>query len=207
MSASLAAWNPVVTSENETSEGDLVARSRGGDVVAFERLYHRYEGAVYRYAYRLLENADDADDVRQETFVRAYQALSRFRGDASFKTYLLTICNNLCRDRQRLRQRRPEREYGLSVPETALNQTAFSGAENPLLLLERAATAETVRKAMNRLAPAHREILLLRHVEDLSMEEIATVLGCSRVSAPVRLFRARRQFKDVFLTLLREEGE
>jgi RNA polymerase sigma-70 factor (ECF subfamily) len=211
MSASLAAWNPtsssVVTSEPDTPESDLVARSRAGNVAAFGQLYHRYENPVYRYAYHLLEDADDADDVRQETFVRAYQALARFRGEASFKTYLLTICSNLCRDRQRTRQRRPEREYGLTVPETSTHHAAFSGSENPLLLLERAAAAETVRIALRRLPPASREILLLRHAEELSIEEIAIILGCSRVNAPVRLFRARRQFKEIFLSLTKEEGE
>lgn len=240
MSASLAAWQPppVAASEEVTSlttgngsgvrqgiaststaptgvrtgmtEDDLVAHSRAGDKEAFGCLYHLYEGLVFRHALRVLENADDADDVRQETFVRAYQSLARFRGEASLKTYLLTICSNLCRDRLRQSRRRPERGYGLEAPEasTASGFVFATGGQGcPLAHMERAAQAETVHEALRRLPAPLREILLLRHVEELSFDEIARVLGCTRVSAPVRLFRARRQFKDVFLTLTREEGE
>jgi RNA polymerase sigma-70 factor (ECF subfamily) len=211
MAVTVATWQPAVaTSDPEVSERDLVQRSRAGDVDAFGHLYLRYEGVVFRHAYRLLENADDADDVRQETFVRAYQSLAKFRGDATLKTYLLAICGNLCRDRHRQRVRRPEREYGLTVPETLASFSASlscDGGENPLHRIERAAACERVQEALRRLPPAVREILLLRHVEDLSLDEIALILNCSRLSAPVRLFRARQQFKEIFLTLLREEGE
>jgi RNA polymerase sigma-70 factor (ECF subfamily) len=212
MAVTVAAWRAaaVATSDHEVSERDLIQRSRAGDVEAFGQLYLSYEAIVYRHAYRLLENADDADDVRQETFVRAFQSLTKFRGDATLKTYLLAICGNLCRDRQRQRVRRPEREYGLTVPETLAGLTNgydCDPAEGPLRHFERAAASQRVQEALRRLPPPVREILLLRHVEDLGLDEIALILNCSRVSAPVRLFRARQQFKEIFLTLLKEEGE
>jgi RNA polymerase sigma-70 factor (ECF subfamily) len=210
MSATAAAWRTAVsTSDLEVSEQDLVRRSRSGDVDAFGHLYTRYEAVVYRHALRLLEDADEADDVRQETFVRAYQSLPRFRGDAALKTYLLAICGNLCRDRHRQRARRPERRYGLAVPESleGLSGLVADDAQNPFCHLERAAATQRVREVLRRLPPTVREILLLRHVEDLSLDDIALILNCSRISAPVRLFRARQQFKEIFLTLLREEGD
>ncbi len=219
--SSLAAWHSterrdgvrgaVLPSEAEIDERTLVSCSRNGDVAAFGKLYALHEQAIYRYAYRLLEDADEADDIRQETFVRAFQSLSRFRGDAAFRTYLLSISGNLCRDRQRQRQRRPEQGYGLEAPESArANAGATMDAfaqKDPLLRLEQAARAETVWKAMRQLRSAEREILILRHVEGLDLDEVAQIVGCSRVSAPVRLFRARCRFKQLYLSLLQEEGE
>lgn len=207
MPVTLAAWQKVAatrptTTEDEPTDGDLVARSRTGDLAAFEALYHRYEGAVYRYAVRLLDSPDDADDVRQETFVRAFESLARFRGDARFKTYLLTICGNLCRDRHRSRHRRPEQGYGLELPD------GFGFAAEgtcPLAGLEKAADAARVRKALGGLSPETREILLLRHVEELEFDEIARVLGCTRLSVPVRLFRARSRFRVAYLALSNDE--
>jgi RNA polymerase sigma-70 factor (ECF subfamily) len=218
MSASLAVWQSKdvsgipVSAPAETgallSERDLVVRSRNGDRSAFGQLYVLYEAGIYRYAYRLLEDADEADDIRQETFVRAYQALPRFRGEAGFRTYLLTICTNLCRDRMRQRHRRPVSSYGLSPSEFApAGQFHAPESADPCHLLEQADQAKRVWRALRRLPEAPREILLLRHVEGLEMEEIAQIVGCTKISVPVRLFRARRQFKDLFLALLQEEGE
>jgi RNA polymerase sigma-70 factor (ECF subfamily) len=218
MSASLAVWQskdvsdvPLSTpaeSGAPLSERDLIARSRDGDRSAFGQLYVLYESGIYRYAYRLLEDADEADDIRQETFVRAYLSLSRFRGEAGFRTYLLTICANLCRDRMRQRHRRPVSSYGLAPSEfAAASQSLTRESADPFRLLEQADQAKRVWRALRRLPPGPREILLLRHVEGLEIEEIAQIVGCTKISVPVRLFRARRQFKDLFLTLLLEEGE
>ncbi len=218
MSASLAVWQskdvsgfPVsagAETEARFNERELIARSRDGDRSAFGKLYVLYEAGIYRYAYRLLEDADEADDIRQETFVRAYQSLARFRGEAGFRTYLLTICANLCRDRMRQRHRRPVSSYGLAPSEFAVTgQSHAPEAADPSRLLEQADQAARVWRALRRLPAAPREILLLRHVEGLEMDEIAQILGCTKISVPVRLFRARRLFKDLFLALLLEEGE
>lgn len=226
--SSLTAWQPMdgggtasvtaaataspILSEADT-EQTLLARSRSGDLEAFGLLYQRHEQMVYRHAYRLLEDPDEADDVRQETFVRAYQSLARFRGDAAFRTYLLSICGNLCRDRHRQRMRRPEHRYGLNAPDGARHAaTVVSGGasfagDDPLLRLEREGQAEMVWRALRQLPAAQREILLLRHVEGLDLDAVALAVGCTRLSAPVRLFRARSRFKEIYLTLLQEEGD
>ena len=214
MSASLAAWQRELTSGPEpkhvavgqtaslATEEELIAQSRAGNLRAFGEIYDRYEGAVFRHAFHVLGHADDADDVRQETFVRAFAALTRFRGEASMKTYLLAICSNLCRDKLRNKQRRPEWGYGIVAPDTV---TGEAGGD-PLQAMQRAHEASQVRRALDKLPAPAREILILRHVEELEFDEIAVVLGCSRVSAPVRLFRARRLFKDVYVSLI-EVGE
>lgn len=211
------AWQVVVASERgiledvvrENEEAEWVARTKSGDLDAFGLIYARYEVAVYRHAFRMLEDADEADDIRQETFVRACQSISRFRGDSRVRTYLFAICGNLCRDRLRQRVRRPEKGYGLQLPEDSHPLTSASnrGLQNPLEDLERAVDARRVREALRQMLPPDREILLLRHVEGMELEDIAVAVGCTRVSAPVRLFRARRRFKDIFMSLLKEEGE
>lgn len=214
MSASLATWQPEITSGAEpklngilapptketarAQEAELIARSRTGDVEAFGVLYDHFESVVFRHALHVLGHADDADDVRQETFVRAFRSLHGFRGDASLKTYLLVICSNLCRDRLRTKLRRPEQGYGISVPETS----SGDASADPFTHLQRAVQADRVRCALQMLPAPAREILVLRHVEELEFDEIAQILGCSRVSVPVRLFRARRQFKTVYLSLV-----
>lgn len=190
-------------------EEEWIARARAGDLDAFARIYERYENGVFRHAYRLLEDADEADDVRQETFVRAYQALGRFRGDSRLKTYLFAICGNVCRDRLRHQKRHPAKGYGLTIPEGAIH---LSGGDSemrhdPLDCLQRATDAARVRTALSRLSPSDRELLLLYHVEGMELDDTATIIGCTRVSVPVRLFRARRRLKDAFLLLLKEEGE
>jgi RNA polymerase sigma-70 factor, ECF subfamily len=206
-----SASEPVAVTEiaARAEEDEWIARSRAGDLSAFSRIYQRYEAGVFRHAFRLLEDADEADDVRQETFVRTYQSLGRFRGDASLKTYLFTICGNLCRDRLRHHRRHPSKGYGLTIPEgaTCLTNASSEAREDPLACLQRATDAARVRSALHRLSPADRELLLLYHVEGMELDEVAVVIGCTRVSVPVRLFRARRRLKDVFLSLLKEEGE
>src|ERR1041385_3070379 len=86
------------------SEAQLAERCRQGDLDAFGQVYMLYEGSVYRYAYYLLGHSEDAADVKQETFIKAYQAIGSFRGDSSLLTWLIRICVNLCRDRLRSRK-------------------------------------------------------------------------------------------------------
>jgi RNA polymerase sigma-70 factor (ECF subfamily) len=217
VSISAVAWKEISVSEpvareeqaRRAEEAEWIARTKAGDLDTFELIYARYEAAVFRHAYRLLENRDEADDVRQETFVRACQSLNRFRGDARLKTYLLAICGNICRDRLRHHRRHPEKRYGLRIPEEANSLTDASSAthEDPFMGLQRVEDAARVRVALRQLAPHDREIMVLRYVEGLEIEEIAAVTGLTRVGVPVRLFRARRRLKDIFLSLLKEEGE
>ncbi|MBC8141827.1 MAG: RNA polymerase sigma factor [Armatimonadetes bacterium] len=171
----------------------LVARAQTGDLAAMETLFLRHEVAVFRLAFRILHCADDADDVRQETFVRVWASLGKFRGDSQFRTYTLAVCSNLCRDRLRESKRRPVMLYGLAPGETHV-----SANTDPQARMERSAENERVRRVIESLPPLHRETLHLRYVEDLSAEEIAAVTNCSRIAVSVRLFRARKAFEKAF---------
>jgi RNA polymerase sigma-70 factor (ECF subfamily) len=184
------------------TDSELVRRARTGDAFALEMLFRRHETAVFRFACRMLASVDDADDVRQEAFVRAFSSLDRYRQEAAFKTYVLTICANICRDRLRARQRRPEVSYGLAPAE---DTCAASASGDPMKAALASVEMKRVRATMAQIAPTYREVLHLRHVEELSLEEIAAVVGCSRIAAPVRLFRARQAFQKAYLTIVRQE--
>lgn len=182
----------------EISEEQLAARCRDGDLAAFHHLYARYEQNVFRYAYYLLGHREDAADIKQETFVKAWQAIGSFRGKASLLTWLLKICVNLCRDR--LRSAESRTLFYERAKQEALTQD--TNAIDPHAAAERSETVETIRRALQGLSPAQREILILHEIEGLDYREIARALGCTAGSAKMRLFRARHCLKDRVMAMM-----
>ncbi len=149
----------------------------------------------------MLGDADDADDIKQDTFLKAYQALPGFRGDCGLQTWLLKIAGNLCRDRLKSRARRGEVEL---VPEIADTLPGPAGSGNdPALALERKDMHETVYRVLGGLPEAQRALIILRDIEGLNYQQIAEVLGCSVSSVKLRLFRARRGFKERMESILK----
>lgn len=182
------------------TEEQLVARCQARDLDAFALVYARYERQVFRYAYHLLGNREDADDIKQETFLKAYQAMGSFRRDASLQTWLLKICGNLCRDRMKSWDRRKV-IYNSTLREESLPRDYYG--EDPHTTVERSQLAEFIFRAMRGMPAPQREIIILHEIEDLNYEEIAGILGCSRTSVKLRLFRARRTLKDRVASLMK----
>jgi RNA polymerase sigma-70 factor (ECF subfamily) len=180
-------------------EDQLVTRCRAGDLDAFSQVYDRYERQVFRYAYHILGHRDDADDVKQETFVKAYQAIGSFRSESSLQTWLLRICGNLCRDRIKSWDRRKV-TYDSTLRDDVLGSSDIE--DSPQAIVERKEMTAIIFKALSGMPAAQREIIVLHEVEDLSYEEIAAVLGVSRTSIKLRLFRARRNLKDRVASLM-----
>jgi RNA polymerase sigma-70 factor (ECF subfamily) len=185
------------------SDGALVRRAREGDYDAFELLFDRHRLLVYRFAYQMTGRRDDAEDVVQEAFVRAYQNLHRYRDEAKFTTWLLRIVTNLCTDQARMTQRR-----------TALEQQEAAGAldwmtkgevEDPVQNLEADRRKEALRRALNALPAHHRSVIVLRDIEEREYPEIASILGCTIGGAKLRVLRARRALRDRIAPLLGEE--
>jgi RNA polymerase sigma-70 factor, ECF subfamily len=175
-------------------EDQLVARCRSGDLDAFGQVYAQYERPVFRYAYHLLANAEDADDVKQETFLKAYRAMASFKGDSRLLTWLLVICGNLCRDQVKRRKRQREVLYD---PRDVPVDTYGSGSDgDPDAKIEKDERSRVVLGALQGMPPDQREIIVLREIEELDYAEIAKVLGCSLASVKLKLFRARRRFKE-----------
>ena len=184
-------------------EAMIVRKVLQGDVNAFEKLVTEYERAVYAIAQRMTGNAEDAADMTQETFIKAYNSLSSFRGDSKFSVWLYRIANNVCLDFLRSKNRRPT--VSLSAEDDDGEETQLDIADesqSPELLLESSLTRDAVRRGLDSLPPDYKQILLLREIQGLSYEEIAAALGIESGTVKSRIFRARKRL----CTFLIEDG-
>jgi RNA polymerase sigma-70 factor, ECF subfamily len=183
------------------SDGELVERARKGDRDAFRELVERYQRKIATLALGMLRNREDALDVVQETFTKAFQSLDRFKGDAGFYTWTYRIAVNLCIDHQRREAKMP-----LATPDP---HESRDRAVDPVTLLvdgaeqgdpfQRTLDSEIARRlseAIAELTPEHRAVILLREVDGLSYEEISRVLDCPKGTVMSRLHYARRQLQE-----------
>jgi RNA polymerase sigma-70 factor (ECF subfamily) len=157
-----------------------VEACRNGDTQAFDRLVERYQRDVYRLCYRYVNNHFDASDMAQEVFLRAYRALAKFRGDSAFSTWLYRIAVNTCLNF------RSSRKW----PAAELSETLADGRRGALEEIEREEKAQRVREAIRHLPEKQRATLILRMYHDLSMDEIAGVMGSSVGTVKANLFHA-----------------
>ncbi len=168
----------------------LVGRAVGGDLGAFEELVERHRDVVTRVVGRIA-SADDAEDVSQDAFLRAFHRLERFRGDAPFRSWLLRIAHNAALDH--LRRRRPER-----LDETMLEGAVDESVQRPPAeTLERRERIDRLERKLRGLSGPHRAVLVLRDVEGLSYDEIATLIDAPVGTVKGRLHRARREFIEM----------
>jgi RNA polymerase sigma-70 factor (ECF subfamily) len=177
-------------------EAALVRAAQGGDQAAFGEIVRYFQRAVYRVAYGLTRNAADADDLAQETFVRAYQAMGRFRAGEPLRPWLARIAVNQAYSLHRRRKRRPETSI---EPLIEAGRQWADGGDDPS---EQAATGETRRRltgAFAGLSPEHQAVLTLRVVEDLPYDEIARVLNVPVGTVMSRLSRARAELRRSLL--------
>ncbi len=168
----------------ERSDEQLMTAARGGEVSAFEELTARHREAVWRVAYRLLGNEEEAFDACQDVFVKAWRLLPTERfSDTHFRGWLFRLTVNLCRDRLRARRRRLQ----LFVPLS--DDASDSTSPDPLKVWETRVWSEEVRRAVESLPEAQRVVVILRHYEGLTTKEIAETLNLSHVTVRVRLTR------------------
>jgi RNA polymerase sigma-70 factor (ECF subfamily) len=188
------------------ADGDeaLVRCARSGDFTAFERLFERHRTLVYRYAYQMTSRRDEAEDMTQEVFVRAYQNLHRYRDEAKFTTWLLRIATNLSTDRLRMMQRRRHLEQQEAAG--ALAWMTVGEQEDPVHNLEAERRVVALRKALNALPAHHRNMIVLRDIEERDYHEISSILGCTVGGAKLRVLRARRALRDRMSALLEDEA-
>jgi RNA polymerase sigma-70 factor (ECF subfamily) len=187
-----------------TGDAQLVERSRAGDVAAFEQIYRRYERPVFRYAVYLLGSREDADDVKQETFLRAYRTIGSFRHDCDLQTWLYKICGNLCYDLLRRKQRRPQ--LSLDTSSIARDLADEEERNNPALLAERAQTLEALLKILQGMPLPQRHVITLYLLEGFDYGRIAEILGCARGSAKMRVLRSMEQYRERVASFLQEDG-
>ena len=178
----------------------LVTAAKDGDREAFEELVRLTAADTFTLAVRLVGNEEDARDVVQETYLRAYKGLDRFRGDAQFSTWLYRITAN-CANTY-LTKRRRHRHDEL----TEESSPAESGGDrDPLARAEASNLRDRLQGALDELPPKLRAVVLLRDVYDLPHEAIAAELGITESAAKVRLHRARRQLRERLFPLPGEE--
>lgn len=200
MHSSTDTWSVPLESQ---SDEVLVGKAKEGDLGAYEVLFNRHRTLVYRYAYQMVQRRDDAEDIVQEVFVRAYQNLSRYRDEARFTTWLLRIATNLTTDRARMSQRRQHLEQQEAGGGLAWMTTNIS--EDPIDNLESDRRIAILRKALLALPEHHRNMIVLRDIEERDYEQIAEMMGCSVGGAKLRVLRARRALRDRMVPLLGEE--
>lgn len=191
------------TIESE-SDDTLVRRAKTGDFDAFEKLFERHRTMVFRFAYQMVPRRDDAEDIVQEAFIRAYKNLERYRDEAKFTTWLLRIVSNLCTDQARMSTRRQALEQQEASGALAWMTTDVS--EDPVDNLEQDRRVVALRKALQALPTHHRTMIVLRDIEEREYPEIASILGCTVGGAKLRVLRARRALKDRMIPLLGEDS-
>lgn len=181
---------------------ELVERCRAGDVSAFEPLVEKYRQRVWRLAYQILRDREEAWDVAQEAFVRAYQSLPSFRGQSAFYTWVFRIVVNLATDRQRQRGTRARAFGGEPVPEEEWARTVPDPAAGPELEAARAQERERMGQALDSLPLNDRTIIMLSDIQGLTYREIAEVLGIPMGTVMSRLHNARKRLRALLGPLL-----
>ncbi len=178
----------------------LVRHAQGGDPGAFEKLVDAYKSKIYNYVLRMLGDPEVAEDVAQETFIKAYSSLASFRGASSFQTWLYRIASNLAIDTMRRRKYR-QNVYSLDQPmdtdEGQMERDIEDDGAEPDRQLQSAQLRRKVSEAILRLSPKLRTVIVLYELQGLSYEEIARIVGAPLGTIKSRLFNAREQLKDV----------
>jgi RNA polymerase sigma-70 factor, ECF subfamily len=185
----------MVQPEARDDEGVLVERARGGDEDAFASLVRRNQDRAFAVAYRLVRQREDALDIAQEAFVRAYQSLAGFKGEARFSTWLHRIVVNLALDHLR---RQPHHDAGMYQDARALEEAAsqvVAPAPNPQQAWEAVQTRRLIQEGLAALPAEQRTALVLREIDGLSYKEIAQAMRCSIGTVMSRLHYARRKMQ------------
>jgi len=188
------------------SDEALVGAAQKGDMVAFEELVARHRDKVYARAFSMVRSEDAATDLSQEAWVKAWQRLHQFQGEASFLTWMTRIVINLCLDHLRKQKRlRAESIEQLDEELGGVERQMPIITPNPTERLERSELRERIDRALAQLSYEHRTVLILHEFQELEYKEVAKRMGCSIGTVMSRLFYARRKMA-VLLAGLKREG-
>jgi RNA polymerase sigma-70 factor (ECF subfamily) len=183
---------------NSTDELTLVRAAKQGDVAAFEELVRRYDRNVFRIANHITHNAEDAEDVVQEAFLKAYQNLNRFQEQSKFYTWLVRIAVNeaLMKLRRRRSDKTVSMDQDIETEEDTIPREIADWSPNPEQQFKQEELKEILSKTIQGLPPSFRTVFVLRDVEGLSTEETAEALDLSVPAVKSRLLRARLQLRE-----------
>jgi RNA polymerase sigma-70 factor, ECF subfamily len=180
----------------EVEAGGAVERARSGDSDAFRLLVEQHSRAIFRLAFRMTGNEEDAEDVVQETFLRAYKQLNKYEARSSFSTWLYRIASNYSLDLIRSRKRHEDkRERGSAEDERDILQSIPVDSPGPDRLLYGSQISDRVNAALNELSPQERTAFVLRHFEGQSIQEIGEALGTGTNATKHSIFRAVQKLR------------
>jgi len=186
------------------SDDVLVRQAQRGDMQAFEELVARHRDKIYARAFSMVRNEDEAVDLAQETWVKAWQRIEQFQGESGFATWLTRIAINLCLDHLRRQKRlRAESIEGMEE-EGGVERQMPVVISNPTANLEREELRQRIDAAISQLSVAHRTALVLHEFEGLEYKEVAQRMGCSIGTIMSRLFYARRRLATLLAGLKQE---
>jgi RNA polymerase sigma-70 factor (ECF subfamily) len=198
-----------VSSQAGFDETSLVTQAREGDNLAFAGLVKRYEAKIFRLAQHITQNREDAEDVLQETFLKAYEHLDQFQGNSKFYTWVVRIAVNQAL--MKLRRRKADRSVSLDedidTGEDTVTREVAAWDEDPEQRFSREELGEILNSSVDSLAPAYRSVFVLRDVEDLSTEETAEALNISVPAVKSRLLRARLQLREKLTRYFKRKGD
>ena len=183
-----------------TEDDDLIREAQHGERAAFDSLVRRYDQSVLRLALHMLGNEQDAQDVNQEAFLKAYRHLGNFRFECSFYTWLYRIVTNLCLDH--LRRRKSRREDPATIIDSRgdemdlmANISDTRSMANPARELDRKSMGESINQALDKLTPRERTVFELKHYQGLKLRTIGEMLSTTEETAKNTLFRATRKLR------------
>ncbi len=200
---------PATTETGVFDESQLVARAREGDTAAYNQLMTRYSPKIYRLAKHITQHEEDAEDVLQETFLKAFEHLGDFQGQSKFYTWIVRIAVN--ESLMKLRKRKSDRTVPLDEPldtgeDTVVREIAVWD-ENPEQQYSREELGQILDEAVQGLRPVFRTVFVLRDIEELSTEETAEALGISIPAVKSRLLRARLQLREKLTRFFKRKGD
>lgn len=198
-----------VTSQTVLDESALVAQAREGDAEAYGQLVRAYQNKIFRLAQHITQNREDAEDVLQETFLKAYEHLDQFQGNSKFYTWIVRIAVNqaLMKLRRRKNDRSVSLDESIDTGEDTIVREIAAWDENPEQRLSRTEIGDILDTAVQSLDDAYRSVFVLRDIEELSTEETAEALGLSVPAVKSRLLRARLQLREKLTRQFKRKGD
>jgi len=191
---------------SSADDSALVRAAQNGDMGAFEELVARHRDKIYARAYSMMRNEDEALDLSQEAWVKAWQRLKQFQGESSFATWMTRITINLCLDQLRRQKRqRSESIEAMDEESGGVERQMPVVNVNPTEGLERGELRQRIDQALSQLTYAHRTVIVLHEFEEMEYKEIAKTMGCSIGTVMSRLFYARRKMAALLSDLKRPE--
>jgi RNA polymerase sigma-70 factor (ECF subfamily) len=205
----MGSYRMAVTSQTLVDESALVAQAREGDAGAYNQLVQRYQSKIFRLAQHITQNREDAEDVLQETFLKAFEHLDQFQGNSKFYTWVVRIAVNqaLMKLRRRKNDKSVSLDETIDTGEDTVVREIAAWDEDPEERLSREELGEILDTAINSLEAPYRSVFVLRDIEELSTEETAEALGLSVPAVKSRLLRARLQLREKLTRQFKRKGD